>query len=164
MADYSSTLEEPLSEKQIKRISSVSYKTLERALKAYRCKEQPVRNWLRNATIQEGIELVEPIRKVDGPEAFKSSYFSKNPKVFLHTCHSTSVHRNKVSKSLAEQISIAIKGYVLGYDGRVSYYPVAENKPPIPGETISSDADIDSSKGKPDDYEVESMPFDNRIP
>lgn len=67
LADYSSTLEEPLSEKQIKRISSVSYKTLERALKAYRCKEQPVRNWLRNATIQEGIELVEPIRKVDGP-------------------------------------------------------------------------------------------------
>lgn len=99
-----------------------------------------------------------------GPEAFKSSYFSKNPKVFLHTCHSASVHRNKVSKSLAEQISIAIKGYVLGYDGRVSYYPVAENKAPIPGETISSDADIDPSKGKPDDYEVESMPFDNRIP
>lgn len=67
LTDYSSTLEEPLSEKQIKRISSVSYKTLERALKAYRCKEQPVRNWLRSATIQEGIELVESIRKVDGP-------------------------------------------------------------------------------------------------
>ena len=49
LTDYSSTLEEPLSEKQIKRISSVSYKTLERALKAYRCKEQPVRNWLRRA-------------------------------------------------------------------------------------------------------------------
>ena len=38
LTDYSSTLEEPLSEKQIKRISSVSYKTLERALMAYRRK------------------------------------------------------------------------------------------------------------------------------
>ena len=45
LTDYSSTLEEPLSKNQIKRISSVSYKTLDRALKAYRC-EQPVRNWL----------------------------------------------------------------------------------------------------------------------
>ena len=97
-----------------------------------------------------------------GAEVFKASYFSKNPNVYLNTCHSASTIRKKVPKSLAEQISMAIQGYVMGYDGRIDYRPVADGMPPEAGESINEDADIDPARGTPKNYRVLPDVFDNR--
>lgn len=67
LTDYSLRLETPLSEKQIERICSVSYKTIERALKRWRAKLGNNNNWMKETAIREGISLVERIRHVEEP-------------------------------------------------------------------------------------------------
>ncbi len=67
LKDISPRLKERLSSKQIERICSVSYKTIERALKKWRIKLGDNNNWLKETTLREGISLVDRIRQVEEP-------------------------------------------------------------------------------------------------
>lgn len=67
LTDYSLRLETPLSQKQVERICSVSYKTIERALSRWRTKLGNNNDWMTETALREGISLVERIRHVEEP-------------------------------------------------------------------------------------------------
>ena len=76
---------------------------------------------------------------------FPDNVFQANPVIYLYTCHSASKYKNKQQKSIAEALYDRFGGVTMGYNGRVSYIPVAHGKMPEGGESVSRHAEVDSS-------------------
>ena len=78
---------------------------------------------------------------------FSLNDFKYNSYIDLSTCHSASRSiDNPRHQSIAQEISSQLYARVLGYDGRASYYDVAEDGRVRVGESISRNAVVETHR------------------
>ena len=91
---------------------------------------------------------------------FLKEYIAENGIINLETCHSASVYANSKDISIAESIHNKTGARVKGYDGRVSYVPLAAKtpSPPVKGNSIDPRAKLKPGSN-PNDYVVDIIYF-----